>query len=134
MRIELKILFGLTACVGALGISHGQDTPTKPSEKFGASGTPALQVQATKATTKSDFPIIGYIEKRGKTITIKAGPKGPLYSVKTSEGKVLFENLSAEQLRAKAPDLQEFFKTAVANDGGSLDARVHVRPVADARN
>ena len=91
-----------------------------------------MHPQATNVTTKSDFPIIGYIEKRGKTITIKAGPKGPLYSVKTTEGKVLFENLSAEQLRAQAPDLQEFFKTAVANNVGSLDARVRVRPIADA--
>jgi len=132
MRIELKILLGLTACIAALGIVCAQETSSKSREKSQPPRTPALQPQATNVTTKSDFPIIGYIEKRGKTITIKAGPKGPLYSVKTTEGKVLFENLSAEQLRAQAPDLQEFFKTAVANNVGSLDARVRVRPIADA--
>jgi hypothetical protein len=133
MRIELKILLGLTACVAALAIVYGQETPSKPPEKSQSSGTPAPQPQTTNVTTKSDFPVIGYIEKRGKTITIKAGPKGPLYSVKTTEGKVLFEDLSAEQLRAQAPELQEFLKSAVASDSGSLDARVRVRPVvADA--
>jgi hypothetical protein len=132
MRIETKILLGLTACVAALGIAYGQDTPSKPPEKPQSAGTPAVYPRATNVTTKSDFPIIGYIEKRGKTITIKAGPKGPLYSVKTTDGKVLFENLSAEQLRAQAPDMQEFLKNAVASNGDSLDARVRVRPVADA--
>jgi hypothetical protein len=135
MRIELKILLGLTACVAALEIASAQETPSKSSEKSQPSGTPAPQPQATNVTTKSDFPVIGYIEKRGKIITIKAGPKGPLYSVKTTEGKVLFENLSAEQLRAQAPELQEFLKSAVADNGGSHDARIlpaRVRPVADA--
>ena len=137
MRIELKILLGLTACVAALGIAYGQEAPARPAEKPKSAGTPAPQPKAANVTTKSDFPIIGYIEKRGKTITIKAGPKGPLYSVKTTEGKVLFENLSAEQLRAQAPDLQEFFKTAVADNDNSLDARIRparFRPIADARN
>ena len=103
MRIELKILLGLTACVAALAMVYGQETPSRSLEKAQSPATPALQPQATNVTTKSDFPIIGYIEKRGKTITIKAGP-----------------------------DLQEFFKNAVADNGGSLDARVRVRPVVDA--
>src|SRR5262249_3914645 len=128
-RIELKILLGLTACVAALGIAYGQETPSKAPEKPKSAETPAPQPKAANVTTKSDFPIIGYIEKRGKTITIKAGPKGPLYSVKSTEGKVLFENLSAEQLRAQAPELQEFLKGAVADNGGSHDARVRVRPI-----
>jgi hypothetical protein len=132
MRIELKILLGLTACVAALALVYGEEAPSKSPEKPKSAGTTVAQPKAANVTTKSNFPIIGYIEKRGKTVTIKAGPKGPLYSVKTTEGKVLFENLSAEQLRAQAPDLQEFFKTAVASDAGLLDARVRARPVADA--
>lgn len=65
----------------------------------------------------SDYPIIGYLEKRGRTITIKAGPKGALYSIKNAEGKTLFENLSADQLRARAPEIHQFITTSVA--GGS---------------
>jgi hypothetical protein len=86
----------------------------------------------TKPAQPDAFPVIGYLEKRDRTITIKAGPKGPLYSVKTSTGKVLFENISAEQLRAQAPDLGEFLKTAVAGSpGAKTDARLRV--TADAR-
>jgi hypothetical protein len=60
--------------------------------------------------------IIGYLEKRDRVITIKSGPKGPVYSVATKGGRVLFENLSADQLRAQAPELHEFIKTGVAGD------------------
>src|SRR5690349_5445463 len=49
----------------------------------------------------SELPVIVYLEKRGQTIVVKAGPKGPVYSVKTAEGKTLCENLSLEQLRAQ---------------------------------
>jgi len=73
-----------------------------------------------------NFPLIGFVETQQRIITIKAGSKGAIYSVKTSEGKVLCENASLEQLRAKAPDLHDFIKTAVAKSpkGGKLDASV----------
>jgi hypothetical protein len=97
-------------------------------------GTPQAERPAaavTKAAPASDFPVIGYLEKRGQTITIKAGPKGPVYSAKTTAGKTLFENLSAEQLRAQAPELHEFFKKAVAGGSGKsgvlIDARLDAR-------
>ena len=83
--------------------------------------------------SNSNLRTVGYIEKRDRTITIKAGPKGPVYSVKTTDGKVLFENVSAEQLRAQAPELHEFLKSAVAGtdgknvkNGRKMDARIDV--------
>jgi len=94
------------------------------------------QTAASAANPKAaaDFPVIGYLEKRDRTITIKAGPKGPLYSIKTAGGKVLCENLSADQLRAQAPELHEFLKTAVAgNPGRKADARVRIKTDASLR-
>jgi hypothetical protein len=74
-----------------------------------------------------DYPVIGCLEKCDRTITIKAGPKGPLYSIKTSGGKALCENLSKEQLSAQAPELGEYLKTAIAGvPGVKSDARVRV--------
>jgi hypothetical protein len=132
MRALPMICF--VALLAALGVVRAEDTPAQKSNTPQGVKAEEPKVQTTGGTVKTDYPVIGYIEKRGKTITIKAGPKGALYSVKTTEGKVLFENLSAEQLRAQAPELQEFLKTAVANGSGKSGVKVDasVRPVADA--
>ena len=76
----------------------------------------------TRTGQTTELRVIGYIEKRDRTITIKSGPKGRVYSVRTRDGKVLCENLSEEQLRAQAPELRDFIKSAVAGLGN--DARV----------
>ena len=69
-----------------------------------------------KANKGAPFAVIGYLEKRDRVITIKSGPQGPVYSVATKDGKALFENVSAEQLRALAPEIHELIKTGVAQD------------------
>ena len=69
-----------------------------------------------------------------RTITVKAGPKGPVYSVKSADGKVLYDNVSIEQLSAQAPQLGEFLKTAVAGaPGAKTDARLRVKVDASMR-
>jgi hypothetical protein len=118
--------------LAGLGVIWAEDKPgQKPDAPQGVKADEP-KVQTAGGNVKTDFPVIGYIEKRGKTITIKAGPKGPLYSVKTTEGKVLCEDLSSEQLRAQAPELQEFLKTAVANGSGKSGVTVDasVRPTS----
>jgi len=60
--------------------------------------------------------VIGYLEKREWVITIKEGPHGPVYSVATKTGRIVHENLSAEQLKAQLPELHELIKTSVAGD------------------
>ena len=72
--------------------------------------------QMAAPATDDRYAVIGYLEKRDRVITIKAGPQGPVYSVATKEGKVLHEDLSAEQLKAQAPELHELIKTGVAGD------------------
>ena len=62
------------------------------------------------------LPVIGHLEKRDRIITIKSGPQGPVYSVATKDGKVLFENVSAEQLKARAPEIHDLLKTGLATD------------------
>jgi len=108
-----------------MGIGGFALSQEKPGRKESLAPARQISTSATNAQKTSDFRVIGYIEKRDRTITIKSGPKGTVYSVKTPEGKVLFENLSAEQLRARAPELHEFIKTAVAG-GNKIDARIKV--------
>jgi hypothetical protein len=133
MRTTHALLFAGMVLVSMAGLLLSQD---KASQSTQPKLTPPHEEQtvapagSVKATT--NYPVIGYLEKRDRTITIKAGPKGPLYSVKTSDGKVLCENLSQEQLTAQAPELGEFLKTAVAGTPGvKADARIRV--IGDAR-
>ena len=93
--------------------------------------TTAAQVSTrTNLPASSDFPVIGYLEKRDGTITIKAGPGGPLYSVKTAAGNVLCENVPLEELRDEAPELHQFIKSALAGSskgGAVVDASLRLR-------
>ncbi len=125
MKTNLKLFFGIACVVAIVAAASAEEKPDrKPSAK--ASVSPAAAA-STNAIGPKDFPVIGYIEKNDREITIKAGPQGTLYSVKAADGKVLLENVSSEQLRAQAPELQEFIKTAVAGQPGTkADARVRV--------
>jgi hypothetical protein len=67
--------------------------------------------------------VIGYLEKREWVITIKEGPRGPVYSVATKSGRIVHENLSAEQLKAQLPELHELIKTGVAEDAGMRSSK-----------
>jgi hypothetical protein len=129
MNFNLKLFLACaTLAVGTgLLLSQEKPSPTAPSK----TASPAKQ-STSSATTNApafDFPIIGYIEKRDRTITIKSGPKETIYSVKSADGKVLCNNLTLEQLRAQSPELHEFVKTAVAgnlSNGATGDSRVRI--------
>lgn len=97
----------------------------------------AAQAAPTKALMSTNQPVaggpyivLGYLEKRGNVITIKSSSHGTVYSVANKDGKVILENVTAEQLRAQAPEIYSVFKTGVAagNDargsGWSGDARI----------
>src|SRR5512135_1962891 len=109
MNTNLVLVVSAIALVTAAGLALSQDKSSQGARPKAATAD-KKQVAAPAAGVKpaADFPVIGYLEKRDRTITIKAGPKGPLYSVKTPDGRVLCENVSLEQLSAKAPELAEF--------------------------
>jgi len=80
--------------------------------------------QMAASATDGHYAVIGYLEKRDRVITIKAGPQGPVYSVATKDGKILHENLSAEQLKAQSPELHELIKTGVAGDARMRSSKI----------
>ncbi len=135
MKTNRKALAGGAVLVATAGLVLAEGKPVQGpvSEPVQAQSAQAPLAE-TKAPGNSDFPVIGHIEKRDRTITIKAGPKGTVYSVKSADGKVLFENLTEEQLRAQAPELHEFIKSAVVGgSGAAMDASVRARPDASVR-
>ncbi len=120
MKTRRLLLFGslIGAGIVTCAVAGDPTTPKAPAPLTSPKQEGAKPATTTNAPTTGNYPVIGYIEKQGQTVTIKAGPKGPVYSVKNAGGKILFENLSAEQLRAQAPELHDFIKTAVAGGAG----------------
>ncbi len=129
MKPTQTLLLGGVIWIGAawLALSADKSSPSAGTKLASPhEAQPSKMVAGSK--TAPDFPVIGFIEKRDRTIIVRAGPKGPLYSVKTADGKVVCENLSKEQLTAQAPELGEFLKTAVADQPRSkTDARVRIK-------
>lgn len=76
------------------------------------------------------FPVVGYLEKRGKVITIKAGSNGPVVSIEEKGWRVIAEDLSEAELLARDPALFRFVKSAIAGDspGLFLDASASPKP------
>jgi hypothetical protein len=129
-------LFGGVVLVAAVGLALSQDKAPPQTNRPKLASPHETQSAAAGKSVKAaaDLPVICYLEQRGRTITVKAGPKGPVYSVKTADGKVLYENVSLEQLSAQAPALGEFLKTAVAGaPGAKADARVRIKADASLR-
>jgi hypothetical protein len=115
--------------LGLAGLALSQDkgvTPTTQRPQKQKAGKAASSGAPTPRP--GDYPVIGYLEKQDRTITIKSGPNSALYSVRTADGKALLENVTLEQVRAQAPELHEFLKSAVAGRAtGKADASLRIR-------
>src|SRR5436190_12872786 len=127
MKSRLAVPLTASLLVASMFIVTAEDTATKRDANSGST-TEKTKSSATVYGAGTNLPVICYLEKQGCTITVKAGASGTVYSVKKSDGKVLCENLTLEQLRAQAPELHQFIKTAMAaNSGKNGDARLDVR-------
>ncbi len=134
MRTNQALLIGgiISVAVAGLALSQDKAPPQRPPSKFTSPHEAQIPAPGKSVKAPADYPVICYLEQRDRTITVKAGPKGAVYSVKSADGKVLYDNLSIEQLSAQAPKLGEFLKTAVAGaPGAKTDAMLHIN--ADAR-
>ena len=133
---EALFLSGVTL-VAVAGWALSQDkVPSRSSRPTLASPHETQSpVPGKTVKTAADYPVICYIEQRHHTITVKAGPKGPLYSVRAADGKLLYENLSLGQLSAQAPEVGKFLKSAVVGaPGAKADARLRVNVDATVRD
>ena len=129
MKTTQTLLFGGMVLVTVVGLALSEDRYALQSRrKLTAPHEEQTAIPAASPKAGINLPVIGYLEGRDRTITIKAGLKGPVYSVKTADGKVLCENLSQEQLSARLPELGEFIKTGVAGTPGTwIDASLGTR-------
>ena len=112
-----------------MALAEDKSDPKKEPASAKASEA-KVAVQSSSGSASTNYPVICYLEKKDRSITVKAGPKGTLYSVKTSDGKVLCDNVSLDQLRAQAPELHDFIKSAyVLSSDAKRDARVRFEAI-----
>jgi hypothetical protein len=136
MRTNHALLIGgiISVAVAGLALSQDKAPPQSPRPKLTSPHKAQTPVPGKSVKAAADYPVICYLEQRDRIITVKAGPKGAVYSVKSADGKVLYDNLSIEQLSAQAPKLGEFLKTAVAGvPGAKTDARLGPKVDASVR-
>lgn len=81
-----------------------------------AATSPAAQF--TPATETGPYVVIGQLQHRERVVTIKTGDQGTVYSVQNNDGKILYENVSAAELQAKAPEIHDFIEGSHALQAG----------------
>jgi hypothetical protein len=103
-RTEFIIIASMLSVASVSCSKHQQTTPTP---------TPASAVQIPTGET-GPFIVIGHLEHRNRVVTIKTGAQGVVYSVRDRDGKILFDNLTASQLKMESPELHDFIEAATA--------------------
>jgi hypothetical protein len=113
------LAFAFASCVKR---EKSQPTATAPETK-------APQIPKTPET--GPFVVIGHLQHRDRIVTVKSGNQGPVYSVSTADGKTLFENLTAEQLKTESPEIYNVIDRAnvrqaelLATEAPVLDGRI----------
>jgi hypothetical protein len=101
---SLVLILGLSSC-------------GRPQQQAPPASSPAA-AQFTPTVETGPFVVIGHMEHRDRIVTIKSGSAGTVYSARNKEGKILFENLTAEQLKEQSPEIHDFIRSAEA---GSAD-------------
>jgi hypothetical protein len=129
MRTTLTLFFSGMVLVTVVGLALSEDRPASQNQpKLTAPRKAQTAVPRASPKANTNLLVIGYLEGRDHSITIKAGPKGPVYSVRTADGKVLCENLSQQQLSASLPEVGGLIKTGIAGTPGAwIDASLGMR-------
>jgi hypothetical protein len=111
-RVILPAILLAAVSVGCARHTSGAQSAAEPREAQSPAEPPEAQ------TASAHYPVIVRMVARRSTITITAGPRGPLYSAATSSGQPLVTNATLEQLRSDHPDICRQVEPTVA-----LDAR-----------
>jgi hypothetical protein len=88
--------------------------------------SPASPQPTTASTNAPPADTLGFLETRDCSVEIKAGDSGS-YTVRTMDGKILAERISASQLQAQFPQLHQILRYGYARNS---DARLNLNPAA----
>jgi hypothetical protein len=77
-------------------------------------------VRGAEQNKRAQGVVIGYMESRDKVVTIRLGPQGAVYTVKSKGGKVLDAALSDKELKTKYPSIYSQVNYGLAGNDASL--------------
>ena len=80
----------------------------------------AVPTPIVQDTTPGDYVVIGSFARRDQVVTIKSGSGGIVYTIAGKDGRILFDNLTAAQLKEKTPQLHDYISTGTGQIWGGL--------------
>ncbi len=111
----------LAAFVAILGLTLAGSTLARNQKSTESSGTSVQKQKKSEQTEPNRAVVIGHLKSKDRIITVTKGPKGPLYTIKSKEGKILETKIDDKSLQAKYPDIYHQIKSGIAAD----DARIY---------
>ena len=115
--MNARSLSGLVFVVAILSSCAVQRLPNSPAS-----------TQFRPKAENGPYTVIGYLEHRDRVVTIKSGEQGIVYSVQNrKDGKYLYENLTAEQLKTQSPEIHDFIEAATAASAGMSPAQISIK-------
>jgi hypothetical protein len=109
--------------VGSIFVVILMTAGTAPAQSHKTSERSETKATAQKKngqTVPKGASVIGHLESRDRIITVSKGPKGPLYTITTKDGKILATRIDEKSLQAKYPDLYHQVKTGIAGNDARL--------------
>ena len=109
--------------VGSIFVVILMTAGTTPAQSHKTSESSETKTTAQKKNGQAapqGASVIGHLESRDRIITVSKGPKGPLFTITTKDGKILATRIDEKRLQAKYPDLFHQVKTGIAGNDARL--------------
>jgi len=104
----------LVAALCLAGLSAGA-AETRPTTR------PVLKPAAVPQHA-SKYPVIVHIVSRDQTVTVSAGPKGPVYSMTGADGRVMVADASGPEFAKLQPEIYRHLRQSLAVQADATDA------------
>ncbi|MGD2095133.1 MAG: hypothetical protein PVH77_09030 [Phycisphaerales bacterium] len=87
---------------------------------FIGSGCSRNTVSLQDENADSRFPVIVYLETKGKIVAVMSGYGRTIYTVTAKDGEILGEELSERELQAKLPEIYHLVKTSYTGEESKI--------------
>jgi hypothetical protein len=115
-RMKASFLFLSLLAVCALLILAGRIIAQTTQSNI----EPSAKTQAVPKASAEKSAVVGYLHTRDKVVAISRGAEGPIYTVKTKDGKLLASDLNEKDFEEKYPTLFNQVKYGLAGNDASL--------------
>lgn len=116
MNLRKIVILSLAGCAICIALTAADKSPARTGDSPQGKG---MKVRAGQEN------VIGFLEMRGKTITITRESNGTFYTIKSKDGKTLAAKLKEKDLQARFPEIYNQVKFGLAGNDATLRPRVY---------